>query len=67
VKHYWKSLLDSEAEPVDINYVVVFKNGSFQQTDVKNKSMDKGVNIWYEWNEVKVIGNIYQNPELLNS
>lgn len=42
-----------------------FKDGCFVGVDFKNVAWDELVNIGY--GETEVIGNIYENPELLNN
>ena len=44
---------------------VDFKDGCFVGVDFKNVAWDELVNIGY--GETEVIGNIYENPELLNN
>lgn len=45
--------------PVDFN--VVFFEGQFLQ----DKKGYPEPSVWYDWTDMEVIGNIYENPELL--
>jgi len=45
--------------PVDFS--VVFGNGAFIQHRFDNRADD---DIWYDWYDIEVIGNIFENPEL---
>jgi uncharacterized phage protein (TIGR01671 family) len=43
------------SEPV--LYLVVYKDGAFQQSLMKDPDF---IDIWYEWEELEVIGNLWQ-------
>jgi hypothetical protein len=40
---------------------VVFEDGAFLQLEQDNECAE----LWYDWDELEVVGNIHQNPELL--
>ena len=43
-----------------VTFGVVFFEGGFCQA-----KKDREPDVWYDWNTLKVIGNIHENPELL--
>ena len=60
VRFTWHSVLCSSEKPIDRRYEVVYIDGGFRQADTYG-----AIGNWYKWDEVEIIGNIYENPELL--
>jgi hypothetical protein len=50
--------------PDKISFEVIFNNGEFCQTRKTDNRYYP--DIWYDWEEVEVIGNPYENSELLS-
>lgn len=42
--------------------IVVFTNGAFVQRPTDGNAKD---DIYWDWDEIEVIGNIHENPELI--
>lgn len=59
--YYWKSIWGDRSE-VSKFYEVVFDGGAFKQKEKGDRSAD----LWEEWSELEVLGNIYENPDLLS-
>jgi hypothetical protein len=57
-KEIYEGDIDGSDEPM----YVVFENGSF---GLKYKDMPNYFDTCIDWNRVEIIGNIYENPELL--
>lgn len=56
--HYEERITQTKIES---KYIVVFSHGSFEQEILEINKSD----IWYDWNELEIIGNTHENPELL--
>jgi uncharacterized phage protein (TIGR01671 family) len=66
--YYWKSTLSSSQKPVDQIFEVIFDEGSFQQMEIYRENLQyrKDIAIWHDWADLEIIGNIYENPDLIN-
>ena len=62
VRFTWHSVLCSSEKPIDRRHEVVYIDGGFRQADTYG-----AIGNWYKWDEVEIIGNIYENPELLEA
>ena len=49
-----------------VKMVVVFSGGSFHLDNGKYDGSDYGTTINERWNNMEILGNIYETPELLN-
>lgn len=47
---------------LSVLFKVIFHEGAFQQQYLN--SNENEITIWYDWDELEIIGNIYKNPEL---
>ena len=50
------------------DFIVKFKDGFFGQEEINRFGyIEEGheIDIWIDWEELEIIGNIYENPELL--
>lgn len=61
LEHSWKPM--GKAELIIKRLKVVFDNGMFTQWEVGDS--DDAYAVWYPWNDIEVIGNIYENKDLL--
>ena len=61
LQHSYKPI--GKTEPNVRIFKVVFGDGAFQQYEPGDA--ENALDIWYEWFELEIIGNIYENPELL--
>ena len=67
VEHEERTWLEEDGMPIQYSYrysTIVFKDKGFW---VQDESFGwEGEDLW-DWSEIKVIGNIYENPELLDT
>lgn len=63
LEHSYKAI--GKTEPHVRRFKVVFSDGAFQQYEPGDG--EDAFDIWYDWNEIVVIGNIYESPELLEA
>lgn len=52
---------------IDVNLPVTFSDGSFHTDDYKVRMTEYGTTYGMWYRECEVIGNIYQNPDLLST
>lgn len=64
VKYSYKSNLCSDGD-IESYFKIGFYNGSFLQSNLANIDNAEQYDLWYDWDELEVIGNIYENPELV--
>nr|WP_255573531.1 YopX family protein [Cryobacterium sp. TMT1-21] len=62
LRYQWQSNW-GDRERIDRRFSVVFENGQFLQLEQDEETPDH----WYQWDSLEVIGNIYENPELLKA
>jgi uncharacterized phage protein (TIGR01671 family) len=63
LKYYYQSALSMPMQETIKFFNVVFDKGQFLQWE--NGDCKEACDIWYDWNELEIIGNIYENKDLI--